>query len=139
MTTPRTVLRQDDLQSTKDTQRPLNEAFRGVDDELRSLPRRDQAWLRFTMPIGSAGQLVRAPRYPVAGMCVLSASNASNSTSPYTAAPWLAFEPVDGDVGQLRVTSAYGLLTTGVVDVLVEFVEDTTGGWARTNVTGGQP
>lgn len=139
MTTPRTVLRQDDLQSTKDTQRPLNEAFRGLSDDLANLPRREQAWLRFTMPIGSSGQLVRAPSYPIAGMCVLSASNAVSSTSPYTAAPWLAFEPVDGDVGQLRVTAAYGLLATGVVDVLVEFVEDTTGGWARTNVTGGQP
>lgn len=139
MTAPRTVLRQDDLQSTKDTQRPLNEAFRSVDDEFRSLPRRTQAWLRFTMPIGATGELVRAPPYPIAGLCVLAASNASSATNPYTAAPWLSFEPVDGDAGQLRITSAYGLLATGVVDVLVEFVEDKTDGWSRTNVTGGQP
>lgn len=139
MTMSRTVLRQDDLGSVKEAQRPLNEAFRDLDDSIRTTPRRLQAWLRFDMPIPSGGQMVRAPQYPIAGVHVLSASNASSSTSPYTAAPWLAFEPVDGAVGQLRITSAYGILASGVVDVLVEFVEDMTGGWPRTNVTGGTP
>lgn len=135
----RTVLRNDDLQKLEDIQRPLNEALRGIDMSLKSLPRREQAWLRFTMPIPTAGQLVKTPSYPLAAIVVLNAINASSSTSATSSTPWLAIEPVDGRTDTWRVTAAYGLLTSGVIDVLAEFVEDMTGGQNRSNPTGGQP
>lgn len=137
--TPRTVLRNDDLTSLRSAQRPLNEAFRSLSDTVSSLPRRNQAWVRFTMPLPSAGAFIRCPDYPIAAVVVLSAVHTSSSTPAITGAPWLAVEPVDGGSAQLRVIAAHGLTASGVIDVLCEFVENVAPEWAKPNVTGGQP
>lgn len=133
----RTPLRNDDLLALKDIQRPLNEALRELDSALLALPRRRQAWLRFTMPIPAGGVLISSPDFPLAAILVLNVVNSSSSTSPISASPWLSIEPVDGQPDAWRVRAAYGILTSGVVDVLAEFVEDMTGGQSRSNPAGG--
>lgn len=137
MTIPRSVIRNDE-KSIADARRPLNEAFRSLSDEIRAIPRRAQAWVRITMPVGSAGQLIRAPDFPVAAVLVLAAVNAGSATSAVSGAPWLTVEPIEGNDAQLRINSTYGILTSGVIDLLVEFVENIAPPWARSNVTGGQ-
>ena len=54
-------------------------------------------------------------------------------------APWLSIEPVEGNADTGRILSAFGLPLTGTFDVLVEFVENVTEQWPRTDVTGGVP
>lgn len=135
----RTVIRNSDVGSVRDAQRPINDAFRRLDEALQALPRRLQTWIRLTMPIGSAGQLIRAPEFPVSAVLVLSAVVTNSAGSAISAAPWLNVEPVEGSTAQLKITNAYGLPTSGVVDVLVEFVENMAAEWPRTNVTGGSP
>lgn len=137
--TSRTVLRNNDLASLRDAQRPINEAFRDVTDAVKAMPRRSQAWVRFTMPLASAGVFIRCPNYPIASVQVLSAVNTASSTSAISGAPWIAVEPVEGSTAQLRVNAVYGLLASGVIDVLCEFVENVAPAWPKSNVTGGQP
>lgn len=140
----RTTLRNDDVLSADATQRPLNEALRDVSIRFDSQPRRFQTWLRFTT-FESDGvssivdQLIKGPDYAVGACVVLACVIVGTSVAPLTAAPWLSVEPVDGQPGTMRVTEAFGLPQTGTFDVLVEFVENVTEAWPRTDVTEGTP
>jgi hypothetical protein len=135
--TSRTPIRNDDAKSMKDSQRPINETVRDLSFQLDEMPRREQAWLRFTcVDLGVAGQVIRAP-YAVAAIVVLAVQLTAAAGTTLSAAPWLSVEPVDGDPNTVRITNAFGLPTSGTFDVLVEFVENTTPRWLRTDVTGG--
>jgi hypothetical protein len=135
--TSRTPIRNDDAKSAKDSQRPINETVRDLSFQLDEMPRREQAWLRFTcVAPGVAGQEIRAP-YAVAAIVVLAVQLTAAAAAPLSAAPWLSVEPVDGDPNTARITNAFGLPTSGTFDVLVEFVENVTPRWLRTDVTGG--
>lgn len=134
----RTVLRNDDLGSVKATQRPLNEAFREVSAQFDSLPQRHQAWVRFT-PGTIASFDVRAPEFPLAAVLLLQAIRTDTGTSAFTAAPWVDWVPVDGSSATVRILTLYGVATSVTVDLLLEFVEDVTGGQNRSNPTGGVP
>lgn len=143
--TSRTPIRNDDAKSARDSQRPINESVRDLSVRMDEMPRREQVWVRFSTalePVGEGfvssiiGQKIRAP-YAVAAVVVLAVQLADSSAAPLTAAPWLAVEPVDGEPNTARITNAYGLPQTGVFDCLVEFVENMTAVWPRTDVTGG--
>lgn len=141
--TSRTPLRNDDVQRAQDTQRPLNETVRDLSGQLQSLPRRQQAWLRFTCRKGDgpflAGQLIKGPPYAIASVQVLAVQSISSSSSLLTAAPWLTVEPVDGVPNTVRIVNAFGLPDDGTFDLLAEFVENVAPPWLRTNMTGGAP
>ena len=142
--TSRTPLRNDDVQRTQDAQRPVNESIRDLVVTLDSMPRRQQAWLRFTAEETGGisnliGQLIRGPGYAVGAAVVLAAKFADSSASALSAAPWLSVEVVDGETGMMRITDAYGLPVEGTFDVLVEFVENMTPEWTRSDVTEGRP
>jgi hypothetical protein len=133
MTTPRTPLRNDDLGSVRDAQRPLNEALRAVSERLASLPRRQQAWVFFST---TTDAILRTPEYPIAGVLILQVALATGQGAGISAAPWLSWEYVDGQPNTLKVTAAYGTPLDPFF-ALLEFVEDLTGGLDRNNATGG--
>lgn len=137
----RTTLRNDDVKTVAGVARPVNDAVRTLAVQFAQLPRREQAWLRFTLdkdtPI--AGQTVRGPAYSVAAFVVLAAQYIDSSVSAITAAPWLNVTPAEGIPQTYRVENAFGLPTSGTFDVLVEFVENVAAQWPRTDVTGGTP
>ena len=135
MTTPRTPLRNDDIQGgPRDMQRPLNEALRGISGELASLPRRQQAWVRVPADYKTVPFELAPPGYAVACVNLLAALNDTGAVMPQTGALGLRVVPADGSgPPRLIVAGAYGLDTvTGLNSMLwlVEFVEDTTGGVA---------
>lgn len=136
--TSRTPLRNDDVQKSQDTQRPINEAVRDLSFRMDEQPRREQAWLRFSCAGGTGivGQKIRAP-YAVGAVGVLAVQMTAGTLTPLTAAPWLSAEPVDGEPNTVRIANAFGFPVTGTFDVLVEFVENMTAEWPRTDVTGG--
>lgn len=141
--TSRTPLRNDDVQRTQDAQRPVNESVRDLAVALDSMPRREQSWLRFTTEESGGvsniiGQLIKGPGYSVAAAVVLAAKFADSSGSALSAAPWLSVEVVDGEPGMMRITDAYGLPVEGTFEVLVEFVENMTPEWTRSDVSEGR-
>jgi hypothetical protein len=137
--TSRTPLRNDDVRQARDTQRPVNESVRDLSIRIDSLPRREQAWLRFTADTNLPGTVITGPGYSVACVLVLAARFTSSSGTALSAAPWLSVEPVDGQPGAVRLLAAYGLPISGTFDVLVEFVENMTAAWPQTDVTAGAP
>lgn len=139
--TSRTPIRNDDAKSAKDSQRPINETVRDLSFRVDELARREQVWVRFTCVENDGvstliGQEIRAP-YAVAAVIVLAVQMVDSALPPLSAAPWLSVEPVDGDPNTARITNAYGVPQTGTFDCLVEFVENMTATWPRTDVTGG--
>jgi len=133
----RNVLRGEAAQAVGKAERPLGDAFQSISTELMALPRRQQAWVRFdAFPL--AGQLLVTP-YSCAAVLVLSALSIGIAGSGITAAPWLSIEPADGIPNAVRIVATYGLPTSGPFDALLEYVEDTSPVWSRSNVTGGQP
>lgn len=140
----RTTLRNDDITSARESQRPLNESLRGISIRLDSMPRREQAWVRFTVSENDGistivGEKITGPGYSLAAVVVLAVQLVDSPAAPLTAAPWLSIEPVEGNADTGRILSAFGLPLTGTFDVLVEFVENVTEQWPRTDVTGGVP
>jgi hypothetical protein len=130
MTTPRTPIRNDDVSDPKGLQRPINEAIRSIATQLDALPRRDQVWLQVTLP--AAGQVIRAPEYQYSGVLVLAALDASTGITAVTGAPWISVTQGQTDAQQFaRIDALYGVATSGVIDLLVEFVEDLTPRRAR--------
>jgi hypothetical protein len=141
--TSRTPIRNDDAKSAKDSQRPINETVRDLSFRVDELARREQVWVRFTCVEADSissliGQTIRAP-YAVAAIVVLAVQMTGAAATTLTAAPWLSIEPVDGDPNTARITNAYGVPQSGTFDCLVEFVENMTATWPRTDVTGGAP
>lgn len=141
--TSRTPLRNNDVQRTQDAQRPLNENIRDLAMRFDALPRRSQTWLRFSLSTNDGvssiiGERIVCP-YATAAVVVLAVVVADSSATPLSAAPWLSVEPVDGSPNTMRVLTSYGIPTSGVVDLLVEFVENVTARWPRNDVTGGEP
>lgn len=142
--TSRTPLRNDDVQRAQDAQRPINEVVRDLSFQFRELPRREQAWLRFTVTEADGistlpGHLIKGPEYATAAVVVLAVVLADSSAPPLTAAPWLSVEPVEGNPGTYRVLDGFGIPQSGTFDLLVEFVENVTDYWPRNNLTGGKP
>lgn len=141
----RTTLRNDDVTSPQAGQRPLNESLRGLSIRLDSMPRREQAWVRFTVSENDGvstiiGEKITGPGYSLAAVVVLAVQLVDLPPDvTLTSAPWLNVEPVEGNADTVRITEAYGMPQSGTFDVLVEFVENTTGQWPRTDVTGGVP
>ena len=141
--TSRTPLRNDDVQRSQDTQRPVNETVRDLSGQFARLPRRQQAWLRMTAAKtgGStlAGQFIKGPGYSIATVALLAVQDAFTANSVLTAAPWFVVEPVDGAPDTVRIVDAFGFPDDGTFDVLAEFVENVAPQWLRSDVTGGTP
>lgn len=141
----RTTLRGDDLLTTKGIQRPVNEALRDISIRLDSQPRRQQTWVRFTVSEADGistiiGETIRGPGYSIAAVIVLAVQPVALPPDvALTGPPWLSIEPVEGYPSTARITDAYGVPQSGTFDCLVEFVENTTAVWPRTDVTGGSP
>jgi hypothetical protein len=145
---PRTPLRNDDIEKTRDMQRPLNEAVRGISVDLRRQQRRVQSWARYTKPHPQASEsgpaasiplVLTLPDYPVACVNLLAAQDDAgepiNGTGPLGLR--LTRLEVDG-VPSARIEEVYGVQSAlQSYMMLLEFVEDTTGGMNRSNPTSG--
>ena len=145
---PRTPLRNDDISQTKDMQRPLNEAIRGVSGALQSMPRRVQSWARYTKPHPQSSEsgpaaaiplLLTLPSYPVACVNLLAAQDDAGEPINGGAPLGLRLTRLDVDgVPSARIEEVYGVQTAlQSFMMLLEFVEDTTGGMNRSNPTSG--
>jgi hypothetical protein len=138
--TTRTPIRNDDARSSRDVQRPVNEAVRSVQDALAQLPRREMRWVRVTQsqvdyPV--VFEMLQPPDYAVASVQVHAALDdaGSNLQSGAMAAKVTPLE-VDGRQ-MLRLETLYGITAATSCALLLEFVEDTSGGQNRSNPSEG--
>jgi hypothetical protein len=131
----RTPIRNDDARNPRDLQRPINEAVRGVQDALAQLPRKEMRWVRVTQAqvnFPTAFELLQPPDYAVASVQVHAALDDAGSNLQSGA---LAVK-VDGRQ-MLRLETLYGITSATSCALLLEFVEDTSGGQNRSNPTEG--
>jgi hypothetical protein len=140
MTTTRTPIRNDDARNPRDLQRPINEAVRGVQDALAQLPRREMRWVRVTqgqVNYPTAFELVQSPGYAVASVQVHVALDDAGSNLQ-SGAMAVKVTPLEVDGRQmLRLETLYGITAATSCALLLEFVEDTSGGQNRSNPTEG--
>jgi len=136
----RTPIRNDDARNPRDLQRPINEAVRGVQDALAQLPRKEMRWVRVTQAqvnFPTAFELLQPPDYAVASVQVHAALDDAGSNLQ-SGAMAVKATPLEVDGRQmLRLETLYGITSATSCALLLEFVEDTSGGQNRSNPSEG--
>lgn len=136
----RTPIRNDDARSARDMQRPINEAVRGLQESFDTLPRREMRWVRVTQsqvdyPV--TFELLQPPDYAVASVQVHAALDDAG-VNLQTGAMACRVTPMELDGAQvLRLEVLYGIGAATSCQLLLEFVEDTSGGNNRSNPSDG--